>query len=244
MLFVADLVAAVICGVEGQRHNEVTALLEAVDQLFGWNKTVWQEVFGKITENWQEYGQILSIRTTDVKDFGEIQQEAQDYIAELSLAAQMDVQRVEAKNDELLKRATTDQLTGIGNRAAFDERLELEVNRAVRTKKPLALVMMDIDRFKKFNDTYGHQAGDAVLQAVAKAIADTVRKVDFAARYGGEELAVIAPECEPAGAADLGERLRRNVEAIRVSFNEHQLQVTISVGVILYVTPDGSRLSG
>ncbi|MCP4245859.1 MAG: GGDEF domain-containing protein, partial [bacterium] len=206
-----------------------------------WQGQRWDEIFDEITGRWQEYGSILSIQTSEVQSFAEIQAEAQECIAELSLATQLEAQQVEEERDVALKRANSDALTGLANRAAFDERLEHEVQRAVRTGRPLALAMMDVDRFKLFNDTHGHQAGDTVLQTVAKAVAGAVREVDLPARYGGEEFAVIAPECDPAGAVKLGERLRRAVEAAEVTYEDKTLKVTASFGVVVYVNPDGSR---
>lgn len=241
ILLMADQTASVICGAEGERGADFDELCAVAQRVFDWNTDSWGRIFEQISGHWQEFGRILSIKTGEVKSFADIRAEAQEYIAELSLAAQMKTLQVEARNDELLKRATTDQLTGAGNRAAFDERLELEHDRAERLGRPLALALLDIDRFKNFNDTYGHQAGDEVLQVVARTLRATARKVDFVARYGGEEFGVIAPECTPAGAAALGERLRQEVEAAEASFNGLTLQVTVSVGVVVYATPDGSR---
>ena len=241
ILYTASLAAAIICGAGGRRGREIREVADGARNLFGWDGPVWERVFGKITQDWQEYGRILSIKTSEVGSFAEIQLEAQECIAELSLATQIEARQVEEELGAALKRASTDGLTGLGNRAAFDERLEHEVNRAVRTKRPLALVMMDVDRFKRFNDTHGHQAGDAVLRMVAQTAKSCVRQIDFAARYGGEELAVIAPECEPAGAVQLGERLRRGIAAAHLSYRGQTLKVTVSVGVVVYATADGSR---
>ena len=101
---------------------------------------------------------------------------------------------------------------------------------AARSGTPLALLMIDIDSFKAFNDTYGHQAGDHVIRCVAQALDTNIRKVDFAARYGGEEFAVIAPEAKPDGVRVLAERLRRSVSESPVSWEQQSLLVTISVG--------------
>jgi len=241
ILCTASLAAAIICGAQGHRGREISEVADAARNLFGWEAPVWERIFEHITQDWQEYGRILSIKTGEAGGFAEIQLEAQECIAELSLATQVEARRVEEELGAALKRASTDGLTGLGNRAAFDERLEFEVHRAVRTRRPLALVMMDVDRFKRLNDTHGHQAGDAVLQMVAKTAKGCVRQVDFAARYGGEELAVIAPECQPAGAVRLGERLRRSIEAAHLSYQGQTLKVTVSVGVVVYATADGSR---
>ena len=131
----------------------------------------------------------------------------------------------------LYNLATIDGLTGLVVRRHFQAKIEEEYRRARRYSKPLAYLMTDIDHFKKFNDTYGHQTGDMVLREVARIVRDTVRDTDIAARYGGEEFAVILPETEPEGAMLLAERLRQKVESAVFSGPTGDLKVTISVGV-------------
>src|SRR5262249_11418993 len=157
--------------------------------------------------------------------------EARERIAALSMATELENLGIKQKNQQLLQRSRHDGLTGLANRASFDERLAAEIERAQRVHRPLALCMLDIDHFKKFNDTYGHQVGDQVLQAVARALDDTVRKMDVVARYGGEEFAVIAPECSPANAASLAERLRASIAEIRLQAGGQELRVATSIGV-------------
>lgn len=110
--------------------------------------------------------------------------------------------------------ATEDSLTGLANRRRFDEQLEAEWSRAYRDRSSLALLMIDVDHFKAYNDEYGHPAGDACLRAVARVIAaETQRSSDLAARYGGEEFAVLLPNTDAAGCAQLGERIHRAIRA-------------------------------
>ncbi len=132
----------------------------------------------------------------------------------------------------LYNLATIDGLTGLVVRRHFQAKIEEEYRRAKRYSKPLTYLMTDIDHFKKFNDTYGHQTGDMVLREVAKIVRDSVRDTDIAARYGGEEFGVILPETEPEGAMLFAERLRQRVEAAAFTGpNDGVLKVTISVGV-------------
>jgi diguanylate cyclase (GGDEF)-like protein len=132
-----------------------------------------------------------------------------------------------------------DGLTGIPNRRQFREVLDREWRRCGRAGLPLSLVMIDVDEFKRFNDTYGHPAGDACLTRVAAAIVTGLRRGgDFAARYGGEEFAAILPETDRAGAAALAAELRRGVEGLAIP-NERASAgvVTVSLGVAA-ATPD------
>ena len=128
-------------------------------------------------------------------------------------------------------QATTDSLTGLANRWTFDEELALEWRRAERVGDPLALILLDIDNFKEINDGHGHQAGDEVLRRVGEVLAGSVRQVDLATRYGGEEFAVIAPETDLDGALDLAERLRKALADAEIELRDGtRLSVTASFG--------------
>ncbi|MFG1428869.1 sensor domain-containing diguanylate cyclase [Roseixanthobacter glucoisosaccharinicivorans] len=151
--------------------------------------------------------------------------------------------KLEAQLEEM---ARTDGLTKLANRRAFDEVLEREWRRTVRTKGQMSLVLIDIDNFKAFNDQYGHQVGDDCLRAVAAAIAETIRRPgDTAARYGGEEIAVVLPDTDATGACDVAERLRAAVEGLRVPHEGNHAFgcVTVSIGVATALSRLGGTVS-
>ncbi|NMF95885.2 GGDEF domain-containing protein [Aromatoleum toluolicum] len=131
---------------------------------------------------------------------------------------------------ELRRLSTTDALTGLYNRRHMEYVLTTEHSRSARTKAPFAVLMFDIDHFKKFNDTYGHEQGDRVLQAVARTFRDSLRKYDTPCRYGGEEFIGILPQTNLDGGMAVAERLRCEVENLVVD----GLKVTISIGVSAY----------
>ena len=134
--------------------------------------------------------------------------------------------------DELKARARTDELTRLPNFRAFRERIDDELQRADRYPGGFGILVLDLDRFKKYNDTYGHLSGNDALQRVAAAIRQTVRSVDFPARYGGEEFAVIAPQVDAAALTVIAERVRAAVEAIPAP--PDGAQVTVSIGGALF----------
>ncbi|MFV2081018.1 MAG: diguanylate cyclase [bacterium] len=137
------------------------------------------------------------------------------------------------KNDILENIAALDGLTGIPNRRQFDETVQREWLRCLRQGVPLSLIMMDIDFFKKYNDAYGHTAGDECLRRVALALKSSVRRAaDLMARYGGEEFAAILPDTHSEGAAFVAERIRSSVESegIPHEYSEVADHVTLSVG--------------
>ena len=142
-------------------------------------------------------------------------------------------ERVELRSNEQLRAlALLDSLTGVGNRRHFDKQLEIEVRRARRVGVPIALLMIDVDHFKSFNDAFGHQEGDRCLYTVARTIAALVRRPgDIIARYGGEEFAVLLPEIDLAGAMELAEAMRVAVRALGFKHSTEFGMVTISIGV-------------
>ncbi|BAL23258.1 diguanylate cyclase with PAS/PAC sensor [Azoarcus sp. KH32C] len=147
-----------------------------------------------------------------------------------SAALLRDITEEKRLEEELRRLSTTDGLTGLYNRRHLDATLATEYVRSTRTGASLAVVMFDIDHFKKFNDTYGHDQGDRVLQAVARNFRDALRKYDLACRYGGEEFVGILPNTTLDGAFSVAERLRCDIEAAEVD----GLKVTISLGVAAF----------
>ncbi|MEI6310507.1 MAG: sensor domain-containing diguanylate cyclase, partial [bacterium] len=132
---------------------------------------------------------------------------------------------------EVQKLSAVDPLTGLYNRRHFNASGEMEFQRAVRYDLPLSAIMMDIDHFKRVNDTYGHAAGDRVLVAVAAVCIRGLRSMDLHARYGGEEFCFLLPETAPKGALNLAERLRAAVAALHFDSDKGSFALTASFGV-------------
>lgn len=133
--------------------------------------------------------------------------------------------------DALCDLSSRDALTGLANRRQFDLALERETDRVARSGEAALVLLLDIDHFKRVNDTYGHAAGDLVLQAVARTLQECVRPMDTVARYGGEEFAIVLPNCPPAFAQAAAERVRHAVESRAVPLAQGiTLSVTLSAG--------------
>ncbi|HEY8582091.1 MAG TPA: diguanylate cyclase, partial [Capillimicrobium sp.] len=161
--------------------------------------------------------------------FGERERELMAYLAG---TAAISIENV-GLHEAVQRQAVTDELTGLYNHRRFQEALVGETDRAKRFGQPMSLVMLDIDNFKRVNDTHGHQAGDEVLREVARVLRETSREIDAPARYGGEELAVVLPQTDMEGAFLLAERVRTGIEALEVSLGgtREPLRVTASLGV-------------
>jgi diguanylate cyclase (GGDEF)-like protein len=168
---------------------------------------------------------------------------AADFIAKpvsapLLLARVRTQLRVKHMSDELRRLATMDVLTGVANRRRFDESLEAEWQRGIRSGHPLSLLMIDVDHFKLFNDRYGHPAGDSCLRSVAQALTGTIsRPGDLVARYGGEEFAVLLPQTACEGAEHVARYVLGAVEALAIAHEDSSTarHVTVSVGIGCYV---------
>ncbi len=135
---------------------------------------------------------------------------------------------------EMEKQATVDGLTQIANHRKFQDSMDTELERCRRYEYPLTLLLLDIDHFKKFNDTYGHPVGDLVLQMVAKALEGSIRSTDFCARYGGEEFVVVLTQTDEQQAPILAERIRQAVESVEIRNEDKLLHVTVSVGAAVF----------
>jgi diguanylate cyclase (GGDEF)-like protein len=138
-------------------------------------------------------------------------------------------------NRRLRAKALRDALTGLYNRGYLEESLERETSRARRSEQPLGVMMVDVDHFKRINDTYGHAAGDAVLRAVAQCLLSLARAEDIPCRYGGEEFVLVMAHASPATVRERAERLRAGVQALAIEHDDRSIgPVTLSVGIAMF----------
>jgi diguanylate cyclase (GGDEF)-like protein len=157
---------------------------------------------------------------------------AMQRIAAMRVRLQETARDLAAANVALARVAQTDGLTGVGSRRALDDELTREIARAVRNHVPVSVVLADVDRFKLYNDGYGHLAGDECLRKVARALAAAInRPTDFVGRYGGEEFCLVLPDTPALGALHVAERARRAIEALSLPAGLKGQCVTASFGV-------------
>jgi|GEM_PF-586079 len=158
----------------------------------------------------------------------------------------MDFVSLSFKNSRLFKKvemlANTDGLTKLYTHRFFQEVLKAEIERSAKTQKQFSIILSDIDHFKRFNDTYGHQAGDYVLEQTAACFKSCIKNVDVMARYGGEEFIALLPETNVNGAYVMAERIRKTVESKQYAFGDQQLQVTVTLGVSTFPVDSQSNV--
>lgn len=185
----------------------------------------------------QEYTYVILLTAKDekkdlIKGFSA---GADDYITKpfnhLELKARLKTgKRIIDLQRQLQEQASRDALTGLWNRKQMFRILEKEINRSQRDDLPVGIIMIDIDKFKAINDTYGHQTGDLVLQETAVILRDSVRNYDEICRYGGDELLVILPNCSLVKVESIAERLRQKISRHEISSDDVSLKVTFSLG--------------
>jgi diguanylate cyclase (GGDEF)-like protein/PAS domain S-box-containing protein len=165
--------------------------------------------------------------------------------ADEAVVTMRDISERKALEEKLSAQALTDSLTELANRRAFDEALNREWMRTLREGSQISLLILDLDHFKELNDQFGHQVGDDCLRAVAAAVLGVVRTSDIAARYGGEEIAVILPSTDTPGAVAVAEKVRSAIEALQITHGgnpEGGGWVTASIGVATALSRQGGTM--
>lgn len=161
----------------------------------------------------------------------EVADQLEDSIQQRTLELQITLTELADKNKLLEQQSTSDALTGVRNRAFFDQKLSAEIKRSRRERSTLGLLMIDIDHFKAFNDNYGHLVGDLVIKEVANNLQNEIkRSTDHLCRYGGEEFAIILPNTDTEGAMVFAEQVRLCLENQRIHYEELELSINVSIG--------------
>ncbi len=194
-----------------------------------------KEFSGQLTDSpaGKGYPEVIASMLSATRDMESRNQELE---SKLTVSSHQ-IAQLQDELDEVSQEALTDGLTGIANRRRFDSELNRAMTTAEEDGTPLALLMLDIDHFKVFNDTHGHQVGDQVLRLLAATLRSTVKGRDTPARFGGEEFVIILPETELAAAASLGDVIRETVRKKKIvnrTTGEQMGEITVSVGAGLY----------
>ncbi len=248
ILYISDIISSIYHGTKNT--EKLYSLRRLLEKWFGVSDDVMEKLLDEVGERTVEILDAFEIPAGNMKPYSLLLQEANEELQKLNLSYEnliIELKRAKQNAEELARQlmeanrklqelAFRDGLTGLYNHRFFQETLDKELKRVERYRHPLAVLMIDIDHFKRINDTYGHPKGDVVLKEIGRLIMDNVRSTDIPARYGGEEFSIILPETTYSGAFKLAERLRKRVEELSFNFRSEAVNVTVSIG--------GASLSG
>lgn len=251
LLRFADKIAAIYHGTQSNR--KAIEVRQGLKDAYDFDDRRIDEIIDTIGERSREVMELFTIHPGDLKPFSQIMQEAVEELGRLNFSyEQIVLELKQAKlnaeqlainlkqaNDKLRELAFRDELTGLYNHRYFQEIVDAELNRSVRYKHPLTLLLLDIDYFKEVNDTYGHLVGDQVLKEVSQIMVKLVRQNDIVARYGGEEFAIVMPETGKVGGKVIAQRVRRGIEQHQIDSKKQTLSVTVSIGLYSTDMADG-----
>lgn len=202
----------------------------------GLDKPGLESLMTTIGHDTSQVAKLFEVQIGEQRNYEEILAQANEALMNLSLQSQQQVNQMEIQAKELQKQANTDALTKVANRQRFGQELKEAYARTKKSPQPLSLVIIDTDHFKNVNDSYGHDAGDAVLVRVAQTLQQAARQTDVVARFGGEEFVLIMPNTDMDDARSRGESIRAAIEAEEVVYDGNKIEVTASVGVATHCT--------
>jgi diguanylate cyclase (GGDEF)-like protein len=246
ILWLADRMSSAYHG--SRCADKINDINQALGEVYGFSEEEINGIIDAVADKSVEILSYFDIDAGDMKPYSQLLLEANQELGKLNVSYEqliLELKRskeqaeslaieLKSANEKLRELATKDGLTELYNHRFFQQAIEKEIGRAYRYKKPLSLLLLDIDHFKRVNDQYGHPAGDKVLKVISAIMLKVVRESDMVARYGGEEFAVMLPETDLSGGAILAERLRKAVEKVEIPADGEIIKTTISIGVTTY----------
>jgi len=242
MVRAAAMVADLFCS--QVRASQLTVVNQKIVEGLPIEASVLQEILETLDSHVKETASLFSLDIGATHSYQDIQAEATAQLAQLTMAVELErariaereqaarrkVEELHDQNRELAQQATTDALTGVANRAALEQYLKEDCVKALREGTSLGVIILDLDRFKKLNDTFGHRVGDDALQRVGASLRNIADETKFAARYGGEEFAMVVAHATAQELRDLAEEIRMAIQGIRIPYGQKKIAITASCG--------------
>lgn len=217
--------------VDEQPADAIAFVRKSFADSFQINEADCDSMMNEISTKTKEVASLFELNISDGATFESILKRANETLVDLTLRSQQQAEKLQKQNIKLKEQAATDGLTALGNRASFDQFLAKEFAAALESGSAISLLMIDVDHFKKVNDQFGHPMGDQVLRVLGHLLKTIARPTDMAARYGGEELALVMPNTSKTVAATVAEKIRRAVSAKPLVLGTVSIPVTVSIGV-------------
>lgn len=235
--------------------GQLDSIKKQITQGLGIQETALDRLLEELDTHVKETASLFELNIGETTNYQDIQSNATTQLARLTLPAELEmaqtahreqgarlkVQKLNDQNRELAERAATDALTGLVNRASFEEQLIEHCSSARKNHTPIGLILMDLDRFKKLNDSFGHQTGDEALRMVGGVLKQIVTETQFAARYGSEKFALIVINSTARELRALAEEVRLSIAKLRVPYKDRHIPITTSIGAA-HMSPDDPDL--
>ena len=212
-------------------ESQILEARQSAEEMLGISHDDFDEIFDGMVEEWRGYETLFDFDTIAFDSIQELEAKAKASMVQISLGMERTINEMTVQHEELRELALIDGLTKLKNRSAYDKEVGGILDFHQRQSKSFAMIVADIDHFKKVNDTYGHAAGDSVLRSVAACLKENARLHDTVYRFGGEEFAVVVVDCDFESSCAVAERLRKSVEELRIEFEGKVLNVTSSFGI-------------
>jgi diguanylate cyclase (GGDEF)-like protein len=217
--------------VDERPADAITFARTALASTFQISEAESDAMIAEIGNRTKEIASLFEVNISDSGNFEAVLKRANETLVDLTLRSQQQAEKLAKQNIRLKEQAATDGLTGLANRASFDQFMQKEFSTASLNGSPFSLLMIDVDHFKRINDQHGHPIGDQVLRALGNLLRKSARVEDLAARYGGEELVLVLPNTPKTAAAAIAEKIRRAVSAKPLMCGNISVPVTVSIGV-------------
>lgn len=230
LFFISQQVAKLLMSSEPS-DRDLFGVRKSAREMLGINDEQFDSLFDEMICEWKGYETLFHFDSIAFDSIADLEVRAKESMVQISLGMERTIREMSEQQNELRELALLDSLTQLKNRSAFDAEVFQVSNEFRRESKSFGLIIADIDHFKKFNDTYGHAAGDVVLRAFANCLKESCRQCDTVYRFGGEEFVVIVGDCDYESTLRVAERLRSAVEALQVEFGGNALCVTASFGI-------------
>ncbi|MCC9600348.1 GGDEF domain-containing protein [Stieleria sp. JC731] len=211
--------------------RDVVDVRKEVCAIFSLSESQFDKIFDGILEDWRNYESLFNFETIAFESLRELETRAKRSMVEISMNMERTIREMSQQHDELRQLAWIDALTQLKNRTAFDNEVQDASRTYLQNSQSFGLMIADIDHFKSFNDTFGHSAGDCVLREVGCCLKRNLRKADHVYRFGGEEFVLLVSNCDFEQTMRVGERLRSSIQDLRVSYEDYELCVTVSMGI-------------
>ncbi|MFK7737139.1 MAG: diguanylate cyclase [Pirellulaceae bacterium] len=229
-LFIAQQIASLLLG-GAHSDKRIGRVKKTCYRAAKLREADFDKLFNEVLEGWATYEELFEKPALDFESIEELQDRTKNCMVQISLDLASEVERLKEEKDIIAASAIIDSLTGLKNRAAYDDEILGTIEYHYRNRRPFGILVIDIDHFKQVNDTHGHANGDEVLRAIAACLRSRTRKYDDVYRFGGEEFVAVITDCALEGISSVAQRFLDSIEKLQIDIEDKTISVTASLGI-------------